>query len=229
MSSGFKLVLKHGPAFTEERQARLVVDQPPAGPSGPTPRASLPLTDGPVRSNADENEDERLLAELTNRGITACRARQLLAERAPVQDVLRQLEWGDAVVARAARGKFWNPAGFYVALVRDNLEPPADFLSSEQQREREEAYLVLSNSRRQRQQLETAYERYRDEQAASHLGALDEDERQQAIETKIRKLQSQFATSQWALPTSIRSPCRACVPSSPLGFRSSISDPSWTR
>ncbi len=141
--------------------------------------------------------DEALVAELTNRGVTTRRARRLLAAVSPTQDVLRQLEWGDFVIARAARGTFWNPAGFYVALVRDNLEPPADFLSSQQQFDRDEAHQMLVADRARRAELHDAYSRYRDEQAAVHLEAMDDSDREHALAAKLDQLRLRFSTSLW--------------------------------
>ena len=117
----FKLVLKHGALFTGEPHNVPLQVSPRRRPIGTDAHCSA---GEPSAELCPRKVDEMLVADLTNRGVTRRRARRLLAAVFPTQDVLRQLEWGDFVIARAAKGTFWNPAGFYVALVRDNLEPP---------------------------------------------------------------------------------------------------------
>ena len=123
----FKLVLKHGPLFTGET-ASMAVPRRFQSQLRRDATTCTTRTEGTDRAGeAAPDVDEALEDELTRRGVTTRRARQLLAKVSPTQDVLRQLEWGDFVISRAAPGTFWNPAGFYVALLRDNVEPPATF------------------------------------------------------------------------------------------------------
>jgi hypothetical protein len=88
----------------------------------------VPRATGPQAEIAARGEiDVSLLAELTRRGVAEKRARELLAGVKPDQEVLDQLEYVDAIVARDRRGKLDNPPGLYVLYVRDNLLPPLDF------------------------------------------------------------------------------------------------------
>jgi hypothetical protein len=207
----FKLVLKHGERFTGESRAAV------AHVGGSTSAQDEPALC--TRSAPDEPElpekspvtvHEALVSELTSRGVAAGRARQLLASVLPTQDVLRQLEWGDLVLLRAAPGTFWNPAGFYVALLQDNIQPPAHFLSSQQQSEREDAGERLVEDRRRNARLSDAYSRYRDEQAAVHLAAMDASEREQALAAKAQELRSRFTSVCWT-PEHLRSVAQASL------------------
>ena len=76
--------------------------------------------------------------ELIARGVSANKARSLLASLAPGQRVADQLEWADQVLA-SEPARFKNPAGFYVYAVGENVAPPPDFESSAQRAEREQS------------------------------------------------------------------------------------------
>lgn len=71
------------------------------------------------------------LDELTRRGITEAQARKLLDAIAANQPLHAQLAWGDALIAKG-RGRIDNPPGFYTYLIRDNVQPPAEFLHPRQ-------------------------------------------------------------------------------------------------
>jgi hypothetical protein len=198
----FKLVLKHGALFTGEPtaagthigSATPVPDEPPA--------TMQPVSCGPAmteRPHLDVNETS--VNELTRRGVTARRARQLLTAVPPTQDVVRQLEWGDFVISRVASETFWNPAGFYVALLRDNLDPPAHFLSSRQQAESDDARQAFVDDREHTARLRDLYSRYRDEQAAAHLAAMDTSERESTLNLRVQDLRSRFASLSWTAET----------------------------
>jgi hypothetical protein len=75
----------------------------------------------------EEVADSNLLYELTRRGIVDRKARELLANLKPGQEVRDQLEYVDHVVARDGRRKLENPPGLYVLYIRDNILPPAGF------------------------------------------------------------------------------------------------------
>jgi hypothetical protein len=208
----FKLVLKHGALFTGTSPATVThVEASTSAQGEPTRSVRLAPDEPSLPETAPRTVvDEALVSELTSRGVTARGARQLLASVCPTQDVLRQLEWGDFVLWRAAPGTFWNPAGFYVALLRDNLEPPPHFLSSHQQAEREDAWQTFVEDRQRRARLSDAYNRYRDEEAAVHLAAMDESEREQALAAKAHELRSRFTSLCWT-PEQLRSAAQASL------------------
>ena len=122
----FKLVLQHGRAFTKEPPASIACAAATTEGGG---QETLLENAVPAASVAGECQPD-FLPELLRRGITERAARRLLSSLPPSRDVLRQLEWGDDVIARMGETRVWNPAGLYVALLRDNVEPPANFLSS---------------------------------------------------------------------------------------------------
>jgi hypothetical protein len=192
----FKLVLQHGALFTG---APTWANRQIGSGSVPNSATTRPALQAPALAEAPPppEVDETLLNELTNRGVTPRRARHLLTAKRPSQDVMRQLEWGDFVMSRVAPGTFWNPAGFYVALLRDNLEPPAHFRSSRQQAESDEARQALLDDRTHTTQLREYYSRYRDEQAAAYLATMDAAERERTLELKSQELRSRFSTLQW--------------------------------
>jgi len=74
-----------------------------------------------------------LFDELVHRGISASQARKALREAGNSPRVLDQLEWGDYLLGRMPAGRFYNPPGFYVYLIRENILPPASFQTTRSQ------------------------------------------------------------------------------------------------
>ena len=70
----------------------------------------------------------RIATELIRRGIAERHARRLEAELGAKQPVLEQIEWADHVIREAGPKRFYNPPGFYVYLLKQNILPPAEFL-----------------------------------------------------------------------------------------------------
>jgi hypothetical protein len=97
-----------------------------------------------------------------------------------------------------------------VALLRDNLEPPPHFLSSHQQAEREDAWQTFVEDRQRRARLSDAYNRYRDEQAAVHLAAMEASESEHALAAKVHELRSRFTSLCWT-PEHLRSVAQASL------------------
>lgn len=195
---GFKLVLRHGPLFsTDGSHARSIQ---PAAVVEPQPPASAQRGHHPER----QCHDAQTLEALISRGVTAKVSRRLLAAVEGAQDVVRQLEWGDFVISRAAAGTFWNPAGFYVAIVRDNLAPPDYFLSSRQRAERDDAHRAYITEATRRQRLNDEYRHYCEREAAAHIAALDPTERDRLITAEAQDIRSRFPSMRWT-PESLRS------------------------
>ena len=71
---------------------------------------------------------DHLEQELMQRGVSQHQARKLLRKTASGQLVMEQIQWGDRLV-RENRGRIYNPPGFYIYLIRENVLPPAEFLS----------------------------------------------------------------------------------------------------
>jgi hypothetical protein len=160
----FKIVFRHGEKFHRDRQLRQArggqVSLPELLPIQQADSGELTFADKAAEAAAGVEEGS-LLTEVTRRGIAEKRAGHLLANTAEGQQVLDQLEWGDWLLRQAPPGKFHNPTGFYIYLVRDNIPVPDDFETSRKRRLREQAREARMKERARRAQLELAYEQYR--------------------------------------------------------------------
>jgi hypothetical protein len=133
----------------------------------------LPLTkpkEGPVQASLDlSGVDETLLAELTRRGVTEKKARELLSQLAPGQQVREQLEYLDSVIAHAPQGKFHNPPGLYIRVVQQNGPVPESFVSSRKRQLLEEVKQKQHAHLAQQAQLEAEYDNYRQRESERFL------------------------------------------------------------
>jgi hypothetical protein len=155
------------------------------------------IQDVNIGEHSEQGIDQILLAELTNRGITDNQSRRLLRSLAEGQQVLDQLEWGDNLIANAPNGKFYNPAGLYVNLVKENVIPPASFESSRQRNLRLEAEQTRENEQRDQARFQLEYEAYKKREIDDYI-ASNYDEYQQYTETKRRDLLVRYKTlSSW--------------------------------
>jgi hypothetical protein len=105
--------------------------------------------------------DAPLLNELIGRGIAEKKARELLMQLKPSQEVMDQLEYVDSLVANDKKRKLQNPPGLYVCYIRDNIAPPRDFWSTRKAKLHEQAQQARDVEGARRAQLELAYEEYR--------------------------------------------------------------------
>jgi hypothetical protein len=152
----FKIILHPGPRYSRDFRLRL------AG-QDPVPPPSIP-------------EFDAILKELTARGIREDIGRRLLLDIPTYQCVRDQLEWGDYLIQSAPKGKFFNPAGFLVYLIRNNIEPPPHFETSarrELRRQAEERHkqsraIDAANELRQ-MRLQEAYKEYQDQEIEAYL------------------------------------------------------------
>jgi hypothetical protein len=104
-----------------------------------------------------------LLAELMTRGIAERTARDLLANLKPDQQIMDQLEYVDSLISRDRRGRFNNPPGLLISYVRDNVAPPAGFLTSRKKRLQDQTTQVRDAERASRATLQIRYDEYRSE------------------------------------------------------------------
>jgi hypothetical protein len=104
--------------------------------------------------------DSTLLAEMTRRGIAEKKARELLANLKPQQEVMDQIEYVDCLVAKDTKGRVENPPGLYVFYIRDNIAPPADFLSTRKRELRQEAQQEKHAQTHSLAQIKLDYEAY---------------------------------------------------------------------
>jgi len=139
-------------AFTR-RQNRPSTDNPALSPTGAGQGAALIAADGGDAATP-------LLAELTRRGIAERKAKELLAQLKPGQEVMDQLEYVDSLVAKDARGKIANPPGLYILYLRDNVMPPPDFLTSRKRQLHAQAKKDRQGEQVRRDQLTSDYQAY---------------------------------------------------------------------
>lgn len=166
----------------EEQEAELYLEQVPEGGAAAEPEAPTP----------EQRIESPLLAELTKRGISVTRARKLLAELAPNQQVMDQLEWGDFVIAQNPSG-FRNPPGFYISLVRDNVIPPDSFENSRRRQEREERERARQQWLFEEQRLRFEYEQYLLEEKDRYIREhLSQEHYQELLEAKRKRFKRQY-------------------------------------
>jgi Replication initiator protein A len=135
LGDDFKICVAHGAKFFRDRELRAVIERPDA-------------TAG-------------LMAELGRRGVSEGIARQLLASIPDDQPVQDQIEWGDHLIQTSRAGKFRNPAGFYVYLLRNAVLPPREFETGRMRTARLQEPNTGSNNALRRLELENEYAEYR--------------------------------------------------------------------
>lgn len=144
---GYKVELYHGAKF--HRDLRLRQGEKLEDDAGLT----LPADEGGDESVPD------VMAELTRRGITSKVAQQILERAHDPYQVLDQLEWADHLIA-LNRERFYNPAGFYVTVLRENVPVPAEFETSRMRATREAARTQRVQREAQMGDLRLAYDQY---------------------------------------------------------------------
>jgi hypothetical protein len=155
--TGYKIAFHHGAKFPRGQKSWLANGNRTPQPDG------LPLSgDESISRRMESQVDQELVTEMMQRGISERGARELLANLAIGQQVTDQLEWGDFQIQQASRGKFHNPAGFYIRLIRDNISPPESFETSRKQRLREDAQRAQQKEQEEKATIELAYLEYKD-------------------------------------------------------------------
>ena len=125
--------------------------------------------------------DNRVLSEMTRRGITEKKARFLLMNLKPGQEVVDQLEYIDHLVTRAPRGKFHNPPGLYISAIQENCPVPDSFITSRKQRLWEEAQQAKHTEYTQRAQREIEYDKYQAAEIQRYISEVMPQEEYQRI------------------------------------------------
>lgn len=152
---------------------------------GPT-QATAP---SPVASSQpamlSSNADTLALTELTRRGITDRKARELLATLKPGQNLLDQLAYVDHVIAAAPTGKFHNPSGFYVSFIEQNAPIPAAFPVPSRLHAQQEVRQAKKSERVRLDQLRSEYDDYCTAEVWRYINeVLPANEYQQLFETE---------------------------------------------
>jgi hypothetical protein len=144
---------------------------PPSPPRrSPGPRQQHLRFTAPSEAPAADAATDPTLDQMTRRGISDRRARELLTGT-NADFVLDQLEWGDHLIASALPGAFKNPPGFYIHLIQEKVPPPETFETSRRRKERDAARAAESEERYHRLGLEEAYRTYRAAEIERHIAA----------------------------------------------------------
>lgn len=155
--------------------------------------AELPAAEQPVLDLlAGLPPETPLLTELTHRGVSQKKARELLANLKPGQEVMDQVEYVDWLVAKDRHGKFDNPPGMYVLYIRDNIQPPENFVSSRKQRLQEAAHQTQNSDRARRAQLEIAYEEFQHEAVNRYIADLAPENLQKMVTAAKQQLRNTY-------------------------------------
>jgi hypothetical protein len=139
--------------------------------------------------------------QLIRRGVSQEQARKLLAKVAPGQMVAEQIHWGDRLV-QENRGRIYNPPGFYIYLIRENVLPSAEFLSELSQTDVPAD--AAPAQKRDFQQLQ-AYEEYRREEIEHYIDLHYPPEKYQEIILQLEKrVQKQYRSAALWRPENLR-------------------------
>jgi hypothetical protein len=152
--TGYKICFYHGAKFRrdyqEEAQTTRLLSWRAQNALGVQQHSPPSLPDA----------DVELLSELTRRGISEKTARELLGNLVGGQQVIDQLEWADFQIQQAPIGKFYNPSGFYIRIVRENIMPPQSFETSRKRELREDAHGTWQKEQEEKAALRLAYGAY---------------------------------------------------------------------
>jgi hypothetical protein len=100
---------------------------------------AAPIAHTAARPVATPLPEHSLVRQLTKRGVSEKKARELVANLKPGQEAMDQLAYVDSLIAKDRRGKFENPPGLYVVYVRDNIAPATEFCSTRKARLHQQA------------------------------------------------------------------------------------------
>ena len=136
--------------------------------------------------------DTRLMSEMTRRGITEKKARELLLNVKPDQELLDQLEYTDSIIQQAPAGKFHNPPGLYIRNIENNVTPPVTFESSRQRHRREAIEQAQNADRGKQAELEIAYEEYQTQIFDQFIAAMPTEHYQRALKEQRQMLKQTY-------------------------------------
>ena len=174
----FKVVFVHGEKFRLEPVAQTQ--------SFRARRRDTKFSEDPRPS--DLKVDRELLHQLMKRGISEKASISLLTNLKPDQQVMDQLEWGDHLVFHSPnRHKFFNPAGLYIHLIKENATPPETFETSRKRSLREAASQARKEEEQKLAALQLAYMEYQ-EQQLDHFVQANPDEFSSLVEAKKQRL-----------------------------------------
>lgn len=161
-NKAYKIVFFHGDKFHRDQRRRLA-QKGQTSAAGPRK-----LT---AESHSDSSVDQSLLKELTQRGVAEGQARKLLQNLSSGYYLMDQLEWADHLISQALPGKFYNPAGFYIHLIKEKINPPDSFETSRKRKLREQAREARAQAVEQDARLELAYDDYKQKEVDNYIQA----------------------------------------------------------
>jgi hypothetical protein len=141
--------------------------------------------------------------ELMRRGVSQHQARKLLNATASGQLVAEQIHWGDHLV-RENRGRIYNPPGFYIYLIRENVLPPAEFLAEQHKTPNAAGADATETKGADPEQLH-AYEEYRRQEIQHYIDLHYPPDKYQETLTQIEKrVQKQYRSAALWRPENLR-------------------------
>jgi hypothetical protein len=206
LQAGYISAVSSEPAVDQEGRPDWVLYYQP----GPKARAEYTVFTNRQRSAEDmqmelfsgagvESKEEAggaghpLLDELVHRGISAPQARKALRDAGNSPRVLDQLEWGDYLLGRMPAGRFYNPPGFYVYLIRENILPPASFQTTRSQAAGDAVRGTEQAAAQEKLRREMAYEAFVRRRTEEHAGRPENRlEYQRLVECKRKELLKQY-------------------------------------
>jgi hypothetical protein len=153
-----------------------------------------------ITTMRDAGAPGSLEQELVRRGVSEDQARKLLSKTTPGQPVAEQISWGDQLV-RENRGRIYNPPGFYIYLIRENVLPPSDFLATQTSHTTETTPAGNSSD----PSLMHAYEEYRSEEIQHYIDVHYSPEAYEEAVAQIEKrVQKQYRSAALWRPENLR-------------------------
>jgi hypothetical protein len=151
---------------------------------------------------AEQVIDQRLVAELTNRGVIQSEATKIVAglDLGPDEHLSDILDWGDYLINQAPPGRIYNPSGFYIHLIKERAFPPATFETNRKRRLRQEAAQVIAQTLQEEAQIKLAYDDYITAQIDAYV-AENQERFQQVLEAKRQHLKNHKALGLWGEDT----------------------------
>jgi hypothetical protein len=140
---------------------------------------------------SEQGIDQVLFAELVKRGVSNIQSRTLLRGLGQDQQTLDQIEWGDQLIAQSPPGKFYNPSGLYIHLIKENVIPPSTFESSRKRKLRLQIQQARQDEQQEQARLQLAYEEYKKREIDDYIAAHN-DEYHQYVETKKQELLARY-------------------------------------
>jgi hypothetical protein len=174
---GFKVIFYHGEKFHRDQIVWTPQAQLRESTSQPLTKGNSPRTDLEI--------DRELFSQMVKRGITEKACLSLLRNLKPEQQVMDQLEWGDYLLRTAPPRTFYNPSGFYLHLVKENVIPPEQFETSRKHRLREAAHKAKETKELEQAKLELAYTEYRKQAVDQYIQTnFTPEQFSEAVQTK---------------------------------------------